>query len=262
MWTRILQRNLSESRIFLRLTQSNSLGKAVRFRLRRILKRAGTMQMTVHGRDLAIRPASYDFEVAFDSLGAEFDALDHLFDRDSTGLILDAGGYIGTAALALAACYPKARIITLEPSRENFGLLLKNTNETPNIHPINAALVNEGGPEEVELIDPGKRQWGFTIVPTAGAVHQSAVPTVTLSALLDRFNADSFLIAKFDIEGAEGSFFAGDTGWLEKVGALFIELHEQLAQDVKANFLAASKDRIVIASGGEKWLSLRLPLRL
>ena len=49
------------------------------------------------------------------------------------GLIIDAGGYLGTAAIAFSEAYPDATVVTIEPSPENFALLVQNTAAYPNI---------------------------------------------------------------------------------------------------------------------------------
>ena len=76
-------------------------------------------------------------------------------------LILDAGGYIGTAAIAFAKQYPSATIVSLEPNSNNYQLLAQNTATWRNIVAMNKALAPEPG--GLILYDRGTGAWGFTL---------------------------------------------------------------------------------------------------
>jgi FkbM family methyltransferase len=54
--------------------------------------------------------------------------------------ILDLGAYVGFAAIFLAQRFPDAEIVCVEPSAENFRLLMLNTSAYSNIRQINAAV--------------------------------------------------------------------------------------------------------------------------
>ncbi|MDO9222175.1 MAG: hypothetical protein Q7U20_00505, partial [Caulobacter sp.] len=68
------------------------------------------IRVTLFGERIAVRMGSPDLEVAKSSLGGEFAPLEGLLPKTYSGLIVDAGGYIGTAAIKLARFYPMARI--------------------------------------------------------------------------------------------------------------------------------------------------------
>ena len=93
------------------------------------------------GEQLTLRTSTTDLQTARHSLGGEFgEALDHV--TAPAGLIDDAGGYIGTAAIAFARHHPKARIVCLEPMPENYALCVANTCALPNIEVWNKALAS------------------------------------------------------------------------------------------------------------------------
>ena len=75
--------------------------------------------------------------------------LSDLYPRAVEGVIIDAGGYIGTAALTLSELFHKAHILFIEASSANFELLKRNVANSPNIQPIRAALVADGAPSTV-----------------------------------------------------------------------------------------------------------------
>ena len=98
------------------------------------------------------------------------------------GLIIDAGGYIGTAAIAFANAFPDALVISLEPSRHNFEMLRKNTKHLPNVIALNEALGSRV--ETATLSDRNTGEWGFTVVknpldcPAPQALHDTLTTTI------------------------------------------------------------------------------------
>ena len=64
--------------------------------------------------------------------------------------IIDAGANIGFASVYFANKFPKARILAIEPEKDNFEILVKNAAPYPNIEPLRGALWGEK--EELEVI--------------------------------------------------------------------------------------------------------------
>lgn len=119
--------------------------------------------MVVYGREITIRKGTPDLEVALSSFGNEFDPVQQYLPGRFDGVIVDAGGYIGTAAIRFSEMFPLAKIVTLEPEEQNFRLLERNTRDYPSIYPLNCALV---GVERdwVTIFDSNCGEWGFTTV--------------------------------------------------------------------------------------------------
>lgn len=94
------------------------------------------MQLEIHeinSHRVYCRPDTPDLKVAKDSLGDEFDILIELLRAiEHPFLILDFGGYIGTAAIKFASIN-NSQIVSYEPSPENFKVLTLNTLLHPNI---------------------------------------------------------------------------------------------------------------------------------
>ena len=89
---------------------------------------------------LSIRPNTTDLRVARELVDGAFHEAIRAAKPLQHGLIIDAGGYIGTAAIAFANAFPDALIVSLEPSRLNFEMLRKNTKHLPNVVALNKAL--------------------------------------------------------------------------------------------------------------------------
>lgn len=215
------------------------------------------MQVTVAGHNIWVRPGAPDLRVAFQSLRAEFDILSDLLPPDFDGLIIDAGGYIGTAALKLSKMYPHATVVTIEASSRNFEMLLRNVAANEKIVPIKAALHAESG-MSFKLVDRGTGAWGFSIAASvADTTIIETVTTVTLAEIIARFPGKQAGIMKIDIEGGEHALFSKTDPALEAVEVIFIELHDRIVSGCTDLFKAFSRHRWLLNPGGEKFLSLR-----
>ena len=203
---------------------------------------------------LRIRTATPDLYVALESLGPELQFLQSLRFEDKP-VILDAGGYVGTATLALRRYFPDSVIVCVEPSAENFQLLQRNLSGLDDVHLIYGALVGEGAPEEVFIHESDTGPWGFEVFDSPGEKVE-AVPTVTMGQIMERCETDRISICKMDIEGSEEPLLRQADTWFEKVDALVIELHERKRPGIANLFEEASANRLNLPLPGEKILSL------
>ncbi|MDR3474212.1 MAG: FkbM family methyltransferase [Devosia sp.] len=236
---------------FLRLWRFNGPRLALRLTLCNLFGIRRVFAVRMHGFDLFLRSGTPDLAVAVDSLGGEFSRLAGF--PDPAGLIIDAGGYIGTAALKLATLFPHSRIVCLEPAAENLDLLRRNVGSLPNIRVLQAALAARRG--EVILHDAGSGEWGFST--TGGGKVLGAVPAVTVEDILAHETSDRLFLLKLDVEGAEQDILEAAAGWMGRTDIVIAELHEQLAPGVGAAFERATRGRINTRLPGEKVMSLR-----
>lgn len=220
--------------------------------------RGDITEVSINNVNVFIRSGSTDLEVAISCLTGEFEALRYLYDSDFNGVIVDAGGYIGTAAIALSRIFPNATVLTIEPSIENFSILQKNIAQFENIKSVFGALVAKDD-GNISLVNRGTGQWGYTAVQgpldnlDASAMHDT--PTVSLSSL--SVSVDEIGILKLDIEGGEYDLFVNDTDNLANIPNIIIELHDRIVDGCSAEFFKFSKERIVIKDAGEKFLSIK-----
>lgn len=179
------------------------------------------------GGRVALRPGSSDpsvFHQVF--VDREYDS-PNLPARAET--IVDLGANIGLASLFLAAKYPAARILAVEPDADNFALLA--TNLAPcgdRMTPLLAAAWPQDG--HISLVredDAGAPlgSWGVQVVDRPGG---ALVPCHNVATLLDRVGFDRVDILKVDIEGAELEVFAQDSArWLSRIDLIAIETHDR-----------------------------------
>lgn len=232
---------------------------SLRYRLLRRLFAQRPQTVRIWGRPIVIRPGTTDLKVAIESLGGEFAPAAEALPRDLTGLIVDAGGYIGTAAITLSEMFPKATVVSIEASSANFAILSRNVAAYPNIRAVQAALVaTPGGP--LELRNRGTGHWGFTTI--AGAADRAEtevierIPTCTLPEICTRFGFDRIRFLKLDIEGAEKALFDADpaTSGMERVETLMVELHDRILPGCSDSLHAFAAGREVVQTAGEKYL--------
>lgn len=214
--------------------------------------------ISLNEHSIFIRSSSTDLEVALSSLLGEFDILKYLLPKDFNGVIVDAGGYIGTASIALSTLYPNAKIICIEPSEDNYQILKKNVAKFEKIITLNAALVSSNS-NSAKLKDRGTGEWGYTVVnkpndnQEASLLHE--VNAVNLSHIREKYGDIGML--KIDIEGGEYDLLTNDLDSLKKIPYIFAELHERIIAGCEKKFFDFSLDRHVVKGDGEKYLSIK-----
>src|SRR5688572_4409281 len=112
-------------------------------------------------------------------------------------IIIDAGANIGFTTLFFLKQYPNAKIFSLEPDRDNFELLKKNTSAYPGLTPVQVALWNKEG--TIEVTDKGYGVRGFMVEENQPSESGVSLPSTTMTALLQKFNITSIDILKMDI---------------------------------------------------------------
>jgi FkbM family methyltransferase len=211
--------------------------------------------MDVDGITVHFRDNTPDLKVIRATLvRQELASLKELVPDPKFDFIIDAGGYIGTAAIALARMFPRSRVITVEPSLENFALLEKNIAPFGNIVAVNAALVGVG--RQVNLYDRRTGEWGFTILQhprdQQDVSEIQSVQGVTISDLLARFDSAGIDVLKLDIEGGEREVFEHSDPWIDKVGVVVAELHDRIQEGCKRVFYSKTTAMRDVYCQGEK----------
>jgi FkbM family methyltransferase len=232
--------------------------KSVAFFPLAVVKLKLPMAFSIAAQTMIIRPGTPDLSVVTESLSGEFDKAIQAAAPLQYGLIVDAGGYIGTAAVAFARAFPNASVVTLEPSRDNFKILSQNVARYPNITAINKALGRSEG--SITLVSRGTGEWGFSIVqkPADNASPRTLhdVEVTCIPALLKAFGKDGIDLLKLDIEGGEYDLLNDLPAWLQSTRVIFAELHERIVPGCEELFRRVTANRRSIDAHGEKVLSI------
>jgi FkbM family methyltransferase len=197
------------------------------------INKGGSIRLPHLIHPLHIRPGTSDI-LAFNQVFLE----DHYKIRLSfiPRIIIDGGANVGFFAVKMKHSYPEAKIICVEPDRENFQFLQKNVSGYPGIICEPCALW--GSDTVITLSDKhhlGK--WGMagTEDPKNGNIGAVSIPT-----LMNKHNIRFVDVLKLDIETAEKQIFTSEYGaWLPRVGTIIIELHDWLEQGCSRPFFEA-----------------------
>ncbi len=116
-------------------------------------------------------------------------------------VMLDIGANHGAASVFFAEAYPELSIHAFEPGKQNFELLVQNTNHLDNLDVYNTGVLNV---ESVQPLYAGLYNEGEASINHPGP--ESAVSEEASFAPLQNFkqiNFDEVDIVKIDVEGAE-----------------------------------------------------------
>ncbi len=140
--------------------------------------------------------------------------------------IIDAGANVGFASVWMANRFKQARIIALEPEKNNYKLLQKNIAAYEGITAINAGLWDKSC--FLEIVHPDWGSWGFRTKELAVETENS-IRATTLGEIVKTYDIKEIDILKIDIEGAETEVFkTGYECWLPITKYMFIELHDNI----------------------------------
>ncbi len=170
--------------------------------------------------------------------------------------IIDAGANIGLAAVYFSSKFPNATIISIEPDKDNFELLKKNTSNYGNVHCINAALWHR---EESLTINNKEEKSAGYMVESSSNNTQETLTGITIKKIIDEYNIDNISLLKIDIEGAEKEVFTHSASqWIEKTNCIVTELHDWLKPGTsKAFFKEMSNHNWTTYIKGENIICLK-----
>ena len=214
------------------------------------------VKVRVYGRKLTVRKGTPDLWAAMSSLGSEFDPVRDYLSHSCEGVIVDAGGYIGTAAIRFAEMFPLATIFSLEPDESNLRILELNTKDYPSIRVVNCALV---GIERdwVTIYDSNCGEWGFTTVEASAEGTTFNTKGLSKAQTIEQLNLSPISLLKLDIEGAEKEIFEANNPILQSIPVIVAELHDRLVPGCTDAFRSFSENRETFFDGTEKWYSVR-----
>lgn len=164
------------------------------------------------------------------------------FDKpESPRFIIDAGANIGLASVYFANRYPHAKIVSIEPEASNYEMLKKNTAAYPQITPLQATLWREN--ENLFLFDSGHGNHGFQVGDEQHGMQGRLDVTagLTVDAILRDAGQTRVDLLKIDIEGAEREVMSRAAEWIDRVGVLMIELHDDIKPGCSDAFHAATQ---------------------
>lgn len=155
--------------------------------------------------------------------------------------ILDIGGNIGLASVFFALKYPSAKLFTVEPGRENFAALARNTAAlNSRVTCIQAAAWHENAPVNLASEEEDGTPLGNWGLKVSAAQSGAIVDGLTIEKIIELSGFKYIDILKIDIEGSELEVFSnGSDEWLPKIGLIIIETHDRFREGSEATVRTA-----------------------
>lgn len=143
-------------------------------------------------------------------------------------IVVDIGGNIGSFAVYAAAKARGGRVVSLEPIRDNFRLLIRNiaSNSLGNVAAKHAALVARRGSVRIYISTIGSG--GHSMLPGLAQQNRTYedVEGVTLENVFDEFQLSHCDFLKLDCEGAEFEILENvDPNLCRRINKLVVEYH-------------------------------------
>ncbi len=144
--------------------------------------------------------------------------------------IIDCGANIGLTTLYLKSKFPEAKIVSVEPDKDNVFLIKKNIsiNHFDNINIENAGIWSKETKLQLLADFRDGKSWALSVKEAHNEIGN--VSGVTLDYLIKKYSMDAIDILKIDIEGAERHLFSEHKiydKFLPKVKFLAIEIHDE-----------------------------------
>lgn len=169
--------------------------------------------------------------------------------------IVDCGANIGLSTLTLKRNFPNAKIISIEPERNNYLQLCKNisANHFTDITPV------EGGVwYEETILEPDENfrdgsNWSFALKESDNAsLNRKGIKVDSISNIVEKAGWTRIDLLKIDIEGSEFPLFRNLQTWksiFDTVMIVSIEIHEEVGSKKEIESILTSCGFILFTSG-------------
>lgn len=223
---------------------------AASYIVQRATRRGGLITARIKGTDLDIRLRNDPYDTQIFTQIFIRGELDIDFE-DPPGIIIDAGANIGLATLYLKNRYPSARIVSIEPERANFAILLENTRRCADVTCLNNGIWNKEC--RLRIIDNGDGNASFVTQELANDEYApDAVDAITIGAVARKLGLPTLDLVKMDIEGSEKQVFEqGYDDWLPRTNNVIVEVHTHLNADGESTVRNAFREGFLVSRSGE-----------
>ena len=134
-------------------------------------------------------------------------------------VIVDAGANIGMETVRMRHFFPQARVLAIEPSAENYRVLVRNAAEDEDfVETLNNGIWSS---ETALHLQPGPTNEAFSVRP-AEPGEPIDLQAISMNAILQRVGGEIDIL-KMDIEGSEYEVFSNNTEWVDHVKAFVFE---------------------------------------
>jgi FkbM family methyltransferase len=215
-------------------------------------------------RLLAIRVPNLSNKVLIRNLPNDIQVFTQIFIHQEYALkidedvntIIDCGANIGLASLFFLSKFPSARIIAIEPEKNNFELLKQNLQFFPSATCINKGVWNKTA--ILEITNYSRGEAGFIVSETQHTSGKS-ISATSISKIIEEFGFKEIQILKIDIEGSEEQVFQDRPQWLHQVKMIFCEIHENMKPGLTQKIRSMLSPQFTCSIQGEYNVFIRVP---
>lgn len=184
------------------------------------------------GLPLHVRPRSSDIDMVWCTYAANWHLPPGIVESPEP-LIVELGTNIGAALSGLAARYPRATLLGVEPDPQNAALARRNVAPFGSRCRILEAAIWDRDTELV--IERSRREWGLVVRPRepGDPPQWPSVPALSVTSVLGPFEPGREIDYLFmDVEGTELRVLeADDVGWAERVRSIRVETEREYDGD-------------------------------
>lgn len=210
--------------------------KGIQLLFKQVFLKNKTVSISLPGYaySMLLRNNTSDMPTFYDVIFEECYLIDFGFIPE---VIVDCGANIGLASVFFKNRYPDARIIAIEPDKNNFKVLEENIKPYKNISCLNKGIWNRH--TNLLVKDPGLGNYGFMVEETYEE-SDNTIEAISIDKILQDYKLNQIDILKIDIEGSEKEMFASNyEHWLPKVKVIIIELHDHMRSGASKSFFKA-----------------------
>lgn len=204
------------------------------FFLRRIFKKDGYYYSKKYKSTIYLRKKfadNYTFKQVF---------VENQYDFDipfTPSTIIDGGANIGLASVYFSHRFPKASIVAVEPSQDNFKVLETNISSFPNVTAKNGGIWNDN--KHLIIVNTDENDNAF-MVEEVDPHSNGSMPSFSIGSIMQEQKWNTLDLLKLDIEGSEKEVFEKNyETWLPKTKMLVIELHDRMRKGASKSLFKA-----------------------
>ena len=176
------------------------------------LRSLGSVEIRSHTTDIAVLGELI--------VSGAYAPLAEIIDHPVT-TIVDLGANTGLASRWLAAQFPGAQVVCVEPEPSNVAVLRSNLTPLDGASVVAACV---GGTRRKVALDTSAGHFGVTMVESPSSVD-APIDVVMMDDVLTAASLETVDLLKCDIEGAERELFDDCGAWIDRVGTLVVECH-------------------------------------
>lgn len=171
-------------------------------------------------------------------------------------VLIDAGANVGFATIYLNQILSFNKIFCIEPSKDNFQILKKNTESLNSKHLflMNKALSgSENACYTIENNFRDGKDWSITTKKSDSGEIQG----ITLNEIIKKNDLQEITLLKIDIEGAERFIFESSTdlSFLNITKVIVIEIHDEF--NIRENiYNILGKNQFLLIESGETTIGI------